>query len=158
MTLTFSSGGPIVAPIDASKLRFVPTDIDPCVMNAFAKLAPPDVLYASLAIDAPFRRLFSSACSDSSSIASLRAVGFELGRGPSNPQGHSDGVTGMTVLPDGHRAVSCSKDRTGMLWDLRSGKPLATFSRRWPFTVLCRAQRDVVADDSLGRMYAIENV
>lgn len=36
-------------------------------------------------------------------------------------EGHTDIIHGVTFAPDGHRAVSCGKDRTVRVWDLETG-------------------------------------
>jgi len=36
-------------------------------------------------------------------------------------QGHTNGVTGVAVTPDGRRAVSASRDHTLRVWDLATG-------------------------------------
>jgi WD40 repeat protein len=41
-------------------------------------------------------------------------------------EGHSDGVRGVAVTPDGTRAVSASSDKTLKVWDLESGRALRT--------------------------------
>ena len=42
-------------------------------------------------------------------------------------EGHEDGVTSVTVLADGRRALSGSDDRTLRLWDLETGAELRRF-------------------------------
>jgi len=42
--------------------------------------------------------------------------------------GHSGWVTGVSVSPDGHRAVSASEDGTLKLWDLETGSELRTLA------------------------------
>jgi WD40 repeat protein len=69
-------------------------------------------------------------------------------------EGHSHPVYGMTVSPDGRRAVSASSDRTLKVWDLETGKPLATFSCDYPASCCTFAgARMVVAGDSSGRLH-----
>jgi WD40 repeat protein len=41
-------------------------------------------------------------------------------------KGHTDGVTAVALTPDGHRAMSGSKDQTVLLWDLGTGQTLCT--------------------------------
>lgn len=41
-------------------------------------------------------------------------------------KGHTGSVTHVAVMPDGHRAVSVSEDKTLRLWDLESGQSLRT--------------------------------
>jgi WD40 repeat protein len=43
-------------------------------------------------------------------------------------QGHTDAVNAMAVTSDGRHAVSGSDDNTLRVWDLESGKELATFT------------------------------
>ncbi|NMG58853.1 hypothetical protein E1H12_10030 [Geitlerinema sp. P-1104] len=42
--------------------------------------------------------------------------------------GQSNGVEAVAIAPDGKRAVSASEDNTLKLWDLATGKELATFT------------------------------
>jgi WD40 repeat protein len=42
-------------------------------------------------------------------------------------EGHTDLVRGVAVTPDGRRALSCSRDQTVRLWDLRTGRELRRF-------------------------------
>jgi WD40 repeat protein len=54
------------------------------------------------------------------------------GGGGGARQGHSHLVCSVAVLPDGKRAVSGSLDKTVKVWDLESGRCLATFKVRQP--------------------------
>jgi WD40 repeat protein len=46
--------------------------------------------------------------------------------------GHTDGVSAVAVTADGQRAVSASDDRTLRVWDLESGRVIATFYGEGP--------------------------
>ena len=41
-------------------------------------------------------------------------------------EGHTEWVAVVALLPDGHRALSSSYDKTLKLWDLETGKVLRT--------------------------------
>jgi hypothetical protein len=41
-------------------------------------------------------------------------------------EGHSRGVSGVAITPDGRRAVSASHDKTLQIWDLESGQSVRT--------------------------------
>jgi len=58
-----------------------------------------------------------------------RSEGLELETGRALPtlKGHSAAVYGVAVLPDGKRVVSASKDNTLKVWDLKTGRIIATF-------------------------------
>jgi WD40 repeat protein/serine/threonine protein kinase len=43
-------------------------------------------------------------------------------------KGHTGGVWGLAVSPDGRHALSCSVDRTVRLWDLRAGREVKRFA------------------------------
>ena len=43
-------------------------------------------------------------------------------------KGHTNSVNAVAVTADGRRAVSASADQTLRLWDLKSGKEIATFT------------------------------
>jgi WD40 repeat protein len=64
------------------------------------------------------------------------------------------------VTPDGHRAVSASNDRTLRLWDLESGKAIATYTGdgRINSCALTPDWRTIIAGDALGRMHFLRLV
>jgi WD40 repeat protein len=43
-------------------------------------------------------------------------------------KGHTDAIRAVTVTPDGLRAVSASRDQTLRIWNLETGKEIATFT------------------------------
>jgi hypothetical protein len=51
---------------------------------------------------------------------------LDSGRELRTLEGHSGGVTGVAVTPDGKRAVSASFDETLKVWDLETGRALRT--------------------------------
>ena len=57
--------------------------------------------------------------------------------------GHSDSVTACAVTADGRSVVSASYDRTLMVWDLESGRALATLKGHSPFRL--NASSDISA-------------
>jgi WD40 repeat protein len=46
---------------------------------------------------------------------------LETGKSLRTLEGHTDGVSAVAVLADGHRALSGSDDGTLRLWDLETG-------------------------------------
>jgi RNA polymerase sigma factor (sigma-70 family) len=46
--------------------------------------------------------------------------------------GHSEEVSGLAFAPDGKTLASGSKDKTVVLWDIQTGKQIATFSHQEP--------------------------
>jgi WD40 repeat protein len=69
-------------------------------------------------------------------------------------EGHSHPVNGVAVSLDGRRAVSASSDRTLKVWDLETGRPMATFSCDYPASCCTFAgARMAVAGDSSGRLH-----
>ena len=58
--------------------------------------------------------------------AELKVWDLETGRALHTLEGHSDGVYGVAVTPDGKRAVSASGDQTLKVWDLETGGALRT--------------------------------
>ena len=57
----------------------------------------------------------------------MRLWDLETGAELRRFEGHEDGVTSVTVLADGRRALSGSDDRTLRLWDLETGAELRRF-------------------------------
>ncbi|WP_063711959.1 WD40 repeat domain-containing protein [Kamptonema formosum] len=69
--------------------------------------------------------------------------------------GHTDEVNAVAITPDGQKAVSASEDNTLKLWDLNTGKEMATFTGEYPFNC-CAVAADgvtVVAGDNSGRVH-----
>ncbi|MEG3978275.1 hypothetical protein QT970_27210, partial [Microcoleus sp. herbarium8] len=69
--------------------------------------------------------------------------------------GHSDRVYAVAIAPDGLTAISASDDKTLKIWDLLTGKEVASFSGDSPFKG-CAVLPDgvtVVAGDSSGRVH-----
>ncbi len=68
--------------------------------------------------------------------------------------GHTDLVKGVAVSPDGRRAVSASRDKRLMVWELKSGRLLAIFT--CDDELSCCAfvdDRRIVAGDWGGRIH-----
>lgn len=69
--------------------------------------------------------------------------------------GHSDSVYSVAIAPDGKTAISASGDDTLKIWDLLTGKGIASFSGENEFTC-CAIAPDgvtVVAGDRSGRVH-----
>ncbi len=69
--------------------------------------------------------------------------------------GHTDSVNAVDIAPDGLTAISASADNTLKIWDLLSGKEVASFSGDSNFTC-CAILPDgvtVVAGDRSGRVH-----
>ncbi len=66
----------------------------------------------------------------------------------------------MAVLPDGKRALSASYDQTLKLWDLDSGKQLATFTGDADMVSITLDPRGqiIIAGDHFGRVGILELV
>jgi WD40 repeat protein len=66
-------------------------------------------------------------------------------------------VTCVIAMPDGARAVSGSDDSTVQLWDLATGRVVATFYADSPIRALaCVTPRLVFAGSSDGVVHALE--
>jgi WD40 repeat protein len=61
----------------------------------------------------------------------------------------------VAVTPDGRRVVSASDDQTLRLWDLESGKEIATFTGEDDMgsSTLAPDGRTIIAGDASGRMH-----
>jgi WD40 repeat protein len=71
-------------------------------------------------------------------------------------EGHSAGVYGVAVTPDGRRAVSASWDHTLKVWDLESGASIATFYCDGYASCCTWADgHRIIAGDSAGRVYIL---
>ena len=71
--------------------------------------------------------------------------------------GHNSSVTAVSVTPDGLKAVSASYDKTLNLWDLATGKEIATFIGD-SFMYSCAVSPNsltIVAGDSSGKVHFI---
>ena len=69
--------------------------------------------------------------------------------------GHTESVWAVAIAPDGKTAISASKDNTLKIWDLLSGKEVASFSGDYEFEC-CAFVPDgvtVVAGDASGRVH-----
>lgn len=53
--------------------------------------------------------------------------------------GHSDPITAVTLTTDGLKALTCSKDNTMKLWDLRTGKVMRTIENVGTYVRLIRS-------------------
>ena len=72
-------------------------------------------------------------------------------------EGHTWRVESLAVTPDGARAVSTSPDKTVRLWDLESGRQLASFECN-DRARSCAVSPDggtVVAGDAGGMVYVL---
>ncbi len=69
--------------------------------------------------------------------------------------GHSDAVTAVAIAPDGKTAISASDDKTLKVWDLLTGKEVASFSGEGAFNGCAFAPDGVtvVAGDASGRVH-----
>src|SRR5262249_22162873 len=56
--------------------------------------------------------------------------------------GHADSVTACAVAPDGRRVVSASADRTLKIWDLETGRSLATLRQHADSVTACAVTPD----------------
>jgi WD40 repeat protein len=56
----------------------------------------------------------------------LKVWDLDTGRELRTLQGHSGGVNGVAISPDGRHAVSASYDNTLKVWDLETGRELRT--------------------------------
>jgi hypothetical protein len=67
---------------------------------------------------------------------------YEATRGSPDFAGHTDPVTACVVMPDDRRAVSASMDRTLKLWDLYTGRVLASFPGHTSGVTACTVTPD----------------
>src|ERR1700686_2284247 len=75
-------------------------------------------------------------------------------------RGGGSDITWYRLGANGRRAVSASYDRTLRLWDLESGKEIATFTGE-SWMVSCAVARDgqtIIAGDALGRVHFLRLV
>ncbi|WP_442945174.1 WD40 repeat domain-containing protein [Nostoc sp.] len=77
-------------------------------------------------------------------------------------QGHSNWVSAVALTADGRQVISASLDNTLKLWNLETGKEIATFTGEAPF-ICCTVAPDrvtIVAGNSSGRVHflRLENV
>jgi WD40 repeat protein len=70
-------------------------------------------------------------------------------------EGHTGSVNAVAVTPDGHRAVSASFDRMLRLWDVESGKEIATFTGEGEVSSCAVAPdgRTIIAGERSGRVH-----
>ena len=59
-----------------------------------------------------------------------------------NLAGHTEGVTACTVMPDGRHAVSASEDHTLKVWELGSGRAVATLAGHTGVVTACAVTPD----------------
>lgn len=69
-------------------------------------------------------------------------------------EGHTDWINAVAVTADSRRAISASNDQTLRLWDLKSGKEIATFTGE---SAICSFGatldgRTIVAGESSGQV------
>src|SRR5262249_31955186 len=57
-------------------------------------------------------------------------------------EGHARGVWACAVTPDGRRVVSASADSTLKVWDLETGRPLASLEGHADWVNACAATPD----------------
>lgn len=76
------------------------------------------------------------------------------GAGPRKPlQGHTEAVKSLAFSPDGQQLASSSDDKTVMIWDVATGKPVVTLSGHTEkvFGVAWRADGVQIASASMDR-------
>lgn len=73
----------------------------------------------------------------SASDHTLKVWGTENWKEIHTLEGHLQEVTGIVVYPEGKYIVSVSKDRTLILWEVKNGKKIASFSGDTPLTSSC---------------------
>ncbi|MEJ2750146.1 MAG: WD40 repeat domain-containing protein, partial [Anaerolineae bacterium] len=75
-------------------------------------------------------------------------------------RGHSSGVLAVAVTPDGRRAISASSDQTLKVWDLATGKELASIALDGSLSCVALANDGVtiVTGDGAGNVYCLRYV
>ena len=75
-------------------------------------------------------------------------------------EGHTSSVRAVAVTPDGRHVVSGSADKTLRVWDLESGKELATFTGESEMHSCAVASdgRTIIAGDGSGRVHFLRLV
>ena len=92
----------------------------------------------------------------------IRVLNLQTGEQISTLEGHTSGITDITVTPDGSRVVSSSEDNTLRVWDLDSGAEIARFSGEGSMYA-CAVAPDgscYITGDAAGRLHflQLENV
>ncbi|XP_006819827.2 WD repeat-containing protein 88-like [Saccoglossus kowalevskii] len=57
-------------------------------------------------------------------------------------RGHKDSVTGCQFCCDDTKVLTCSNDKTCILWDIESGKPVQTYEGHARFVTSCSMKHD----------------
>jgi WD40 repeat protein len=70
-------------------------------------------------------------------------------------RGHDVAVTSVSVIPDGRHAVSASDDQTLKVWDLQTGRPIATYNAEQKLSACAVSPdgRTVLAGEVSGRLH-----